>query len=639
MNEQQIQRKRRIFSLRLRKTLALGAVLLITPAYAEFVGTGGEVTRDGEYLVHTFTNATDTFTVAGSGEVEVLLVGGGGGGGAYGGGGGGGGQVVSNRVTLTSRAYDIRVGAGGRGASATKATPTAINYQADAGGDTSAFGFTARGGGAGGSVCAGFSGANGGGGGVAAYKTTPASDITMAGGLPNDVELGFGGGASLQPAGQSHFLQAAGGGGGAGGAGADAAFGDGIIVAGRGGCGVTNAITGVALGYGGGGGGGRSQGTTGGATDGGGAGGTGSSEATVTGGAPGVDGHGGGGGGGGRAVRTPGNGGNGGCGVVIVRYKPIYPERFEQVEVAGNYSYRRKTIDGVKYGIYTFTNDVFVTLVGTSYADLLLVGGGGGGGGGRAGGGGGGAGGVIYREHITLTNGVYSVRVGTGGAGAVPNPNDGNKLVWPATNGCPTIAFGLKALGGGAGGSNGGAGKDGACGGGGSAVYSSEATVLGGKGMEDQGKDGGSATRGNAAARAWCGGGGGAYIAGANAEKNDVGDSGNAGAGGDGVPCRITGTEVRYGAGGGGGYGDYTSGNTKGTVPGGDDGGGAGSGRASPTTNDGLPGCDGLGGGGGGGGAANTSSITASGAGGKGGNGVVILRVHEEPRGMMLLFR
>lgn len=306
--------------------LCVASVSAHADSAAPFYGSGGVITRVGDYLVHTFTNANEveTFTVTGSGEVEVLLVGGGGGGGAYGGGGGGGGQVVSNRVALVSQSYDISVGAGGRGATATKASPTVINNQADAGGDTSAFGLTARGGGAGGSVHAGFSGANGGGGGVAAYKTTPDSDIKMAGGLPDDAELGFGGGASLQSAGQSHFHQAAGGGGGAGGAGADAAFVNGSIIAGKGGCGVTNAIAGVLLGYGGGGGGGRSQGTTGSAIDGGGAGGTGSSEATVTGGTPGVDGRGGGGGGGGGAANTsaieaPGAGGKGGSGVVILR--------------------------------------------------------------------------------------------------------------------------------------------------------------------------------------------------------------------------------------------------------------------------------------------------------------------------------
>lgn len=332
---------------RLFSTLAVGVALPFAPAHATFVGTGGEVTMDGEYMVHTFTNATDTFTVTGSGEVEVLLVGGGGGGGAYGGGGGGGGQVVSNRVMLTSRPYEIRVGAGGRGANASGSTPT-VNYQADAGGDTEAFDLVAKGGGAGGSTRAGYSGANGGGGGVATYKTTPESDITKNGGAPIDPSVGFYGGKSLQPAGLSHFYQAAGGGGGAGGDGGDATrdtsvtTGDMGVASGHGGRGVTNAITGVALGYGGGGGGGCSKAARGRGSDGGGNGGDGRSSTTVESGRSGDDGFGGGGGGGGRSARVSGDGGKGGCGVVIVRYKPVYPEYFEQVEVTGNYSYKHK---------------------------------------------------------------------------------------------------------------------------------------------------------------------------------------------------------------------------------------------------------------------------------------------------------
>lgn len=630
----------------LRMAMAAGVALSISTTRAEFFGTGGTITVDGEYFVHTFTNAVDTFTVTGSGEVEVLLVGGGGGGGAYGGGGGGGGQVVSNKLTLASDMYAITVGAGGRGAISTSDSSVVINSQAESGGDTHAFGLVAKGGGAGGSVGDGFSGANGGGGGVAKYATNPADDIVKYGGAPLDPDAGHAGGSSLQPAGLTHFYQAAGGGGGAGGIGGDAIASqapdaaDNGVEAGNGGKGVTNSISGVALGYGGGGGGGCSAGSRGAGSDGGGDGGTGRSAATLKAGQPGRDGTGGGGGGGGRYVKTTADGGNGGCGIVIVRYRPTYPDFFGKVEVSGNYAYRKKRIGDATYGIYTFTNDATVVLTGTSYADLLLVGGGGGGGGGRCSGGGGGGGGVVYREHVMVIGGTYSVVVGNGGPGARPKEGNGRD-VWAATNGCATTAFGLTALGGGAGGSNGYSGSDGASGGGGSVVFSTsdEASRLGGEGVFGQGNSGGSSAKVlGANTRVWSGGGGGAGCVGADAVRESD-TSGFAGKGGDGVVCSITGQEVYYGGGGGGGYGDYTAGSTVGSTAGGQGGGGAGSGRAAPVSNDGLGGVDGLGGGGGGGGASNTSAIEKSGCGGKGGCGVVILRVREHPCGLIMIWR
>ena len=52
--------------------------------------TGGTITTDGDYKVHSFTTVGNTnFVVTGSGTVEYLVIGGGGG--ASGGGGGAGG--------------------------------------------------------------------------------------------------------------------------------------------------------------------------------------------------------------------------------------------------------------------------------------------------------------------------------------------------------------------------------------------------------------------------------------------------------------------------------------------------------------------------------------------------------------------
>ena len=78
--------------------------------------TGGTITTDGNYTVHTFTSS-GTFTVtSGSGNVEYLVVGGGGGGGTGSAGGGGGAGEVRAQVpdSLSLRRHiRSRVGAGG----------------------------------------------------------------------------------------------------------------------------------------------------------------------------------------------------------------------------------------------------------------------------------------------------------------------------------------------------------------------------------------------------------------------------------------------------------------------------------------------------------------------------------------------
>ena len=76
--------------------------------------TGGTVTTDGDYTIHTFTSS-HTFAVVDStlNEVDVLVVGGGGGGSSESGGGGGGEVVYRSAESVTTRSYEVFVGDGG----------------------------------------------------------------------------------------------------------------------------------------------------------------------------------------------------------------------------------------------------------------------------------------------------------------------------------------------------------------------------------------------------------------------------------------------------------------------------------------------------------------------------------------------
>jgi hypothetical protein len=135
------------------------------PAPAYISATGGTITTDGDYKIHTFTSS-GTFTVTavgnavGSDSVDYLVAAGGGGGGGayYTGGGGGGGAVTDTDVSVSATSYTITIGGGGAGGT----TSTAGSN----GGNTTAFSQTGIGGGRGGANIAGFrDGANGGCGG------------------------------------------------------------------------------------------------------------------------------------------------------------------------------------------------------------------------------------------------------------------------------------------------------------------------------------------------------------------------------------------------------------------------------------------------------------------------------------------
>jgi hypothetical protein len=178
---------------------------------------------------------------------QTLIIGGGGGGGGRHGGGGGAGGFIESQVTLSSSVQEIVVGTGGSG-SPFLATNTSINStkaRAQRGGDSSAFGQTALGGGAGLGKATDSSSTSGGSGG----GTDANSSVTTVGaGQPGQGNSGgFGDGGST---GQ---LYTGGGGGGAAGAGANVVSGSGK--GGKGGDGHGSSITGSQILYAGGGGG------------------------------------------------------------------------------------------------------------------------------------------------------------------------------------------------------------------------------------------------------------------------------------------------------------------------------------------------------------------------------------------------
>ena len=81
--------------------------------------TGGVVTIDGDYKVHTFTSS-GTFTVSSAGNVEYLVIAGGGGGSRRStaggdGGGGAGGYRTATDFAVSAQAYTVTVGGGGAG--------------------------------------------------------------------------------------------------------------------------------------------------------------------------------------------------------------------------------------------------------------------------------------------------------------------------------------------------------------------------------------------------------------------------------------------------------------------------------------------------------------------------------------------
>jgi hypothetical protein len=286
--------------------------------YVATVATGGTITTDGDYKVHTF-NSSSTFTVTTLGHdttIEYIVVAGGGAGGSgyqSGGGGaggyrssvfgestGGGGSLETSPV-VTASAYTVTVGAGG-----TYRSQNGGNDGADSSISGTGVSITSAGGGGGGSYHANYSGNNGGSGGGAGDVS---GDHLGGSGTANQ---GFDGGDA--PGYSTPY--GGGGGGGAGSIGLDGGNtgGGSSTTASNGGSGVNSSITGSSVGYaGGGGGGGGAGGSPGIATHGGANGVTTSQNATA---APSNRG-----GGGGGSYSSGQLGSNGGSGVVIIRYQ------------------------------------------------------------------------------------------------------------------------------------------------------------------------------------------------------------------------------------------------------------------------------------------------------------------------------
>jgi hypothetical protein len=298
------------------------------------VATGGTITEDGDFRIHTFTGP-GTFTVTCEASnttynnVDYTIVAGGGGGGAGVSGGPGGGGAAggfreskcattsgcwtasplanSTSIPVTAQGYPITVGGGGSGVPGTGTGTSGAN---------SVFSTitSAGGGGGGGASCnAGNGGSGGGAGGPASAGTgnTP----------PTSPPQGNNGGTAA--AGTSST------GGGGGGASAVGGNGNTCGVAGDGGNGVSNSITGSSVARAGGGGGTFENypGNVGtGGSGGGGQGGHITNCGTVdVPAAAGTVNTGGGGGGSGGATPAfpfmPGTAASGGSGIVIIRYK------------------------------------------------------------------------------------------------------------------------------------------------------------------------------------------------------------------------------------------------------------------------------------------------------------------------------
>ncbi|MEO6110055.1 MAG: glycine-rich domain-containing protein [Candidatus Saccharimonadales bacterium] len=273
-------------------------IVVISYPIGSMTATGGTITTVGGQTVHTFYSSGTFIIGVLYPSVDVLLVGGGGGGGIAGasGGGGAGGVLTSTPAITSVGLYSVTIGAGG--AAQTNGV------------DTTVFGLTAVGGGAG-NWANGSNGGSGGGSGRGASSTA-----YLATGIPSQ---GNSGGTAGQYSGQ----YPASGGGGASGVGGSAST-PSPGTSGVGGAGISSTLSGSSVIYGGGGGGGGDYGCSRGLAPGaGGVGGGGAGGASGTG--NGINGTANTGGGGGGATQlascsASGTGGTGGSGIVIISY-------------------------------------------------------------------------------------------------------------------------------------------------------------------------------------------------------------------------------------------------------------------------------------------------------------------------------
>ena len=273
---------------------------------ADFKASGFDYKKDLDdgYAYLVITNNT-TLSITGSASLDVLLVGGGGGAGGIdssdsnnrGGGGGGGGVIHVRNFLVSAGDFEIAVGTGG----VINASGSSENLANACGGNTTAFSFTAFGGGPG-APAGGYGdsiddlGASGGGGATDGSKKTITGGTAKA--SDENFNLGNAGADAAANGSGSNARHNGGGGGGAGSAASGVVGGDGYLCD----------ITGDSVYYGGGGAGGQRYTTVGTAA----APGQGGGKANWGGGASAQIGWG--------AVES-----SGGHGIVIIRYKK--PER------------------------------------------------------------------------------------------------------------------------------------------------------------------------------------------------------------------------------------------------------------------------------------------------------------------------
>jgi hypothetical protein len=370
------------------------------------VATGGTITTEGNYKVHTFLAEgtdfiiTDAGSSSGSDTFDYLVVAGGGGGGVgwstniTGGGGGAGGYNYVTGQAAAEQTYSVTIGAGGAGSSS--GTSRGSN-----GSNTQLGSFTAMSGGGGGGSFAGdstsnfayLSGADGGSGGGASVAGTDSAD--GRGGSASDAAYGNdGGGVGV------YIANSGCGGGGKGATGNTGTASNGAA----GGAGEANSISFTSTTYAGGGGGSGYVSAGAGGSGGGGAGGTETVHATA-----GTENRGGGGGGGGEAD-TDYDGAAGGKGLIVCRYRTSH----DYIEAEGG----TVTTSG-DYKLHTFTGDggFAITNAGTASGsntfDYAVYGGGAGGGSGSGAGGGGGG----YRTATGIASSETTVAVTVGGGG------------------------------------------------------------------------------------------------------------------------------------------------------------------------------------------------------------------------------
>jgi hypothetical protein len=205
-------------------------VTIEPPSYV--TATGGTITTDGDFKVHTFTG-DGTFTVTDAGDastsntVDYLIIAGAGGGGSSvncqtsGGGGGAGGYRISfpnpatGGTSVSAQAYPVTIGAGGAGG----ANPNPYTANAGAKGSNSVWNsITSAGGGAGGAYSQGGCRPGGSGGGAGTNPSSPNRTGGTGNTPPVNPSQGNNGGTSSGGDGGN----ASGGGGGIGGVGGNA---------------------------------------------------------------------------------------------------------------------------------------------------------------------------------------------------------------------------------------------------------------------------------------------------------------------------------------------------------------------------------------------------------------------------------